>query len=51
VEIPGFHVEHRAFNIITGTATVGAIKQLMSMRDQVLVEPDGEVRALSGSGS
>jgi hypothetical protein len=49
LENSGLQVEHRSFNIVSGTASLAVLKELSAMNEVELVEEDGEVRAIHGS--
>lgn len=46
LETSGLSIEHRSFNIVSGSASLDVLKQLSSMNEVELVEEDGEVRAI-----
>lgn len=51
LEDSGLQIEHRSFNIVSGSASLDVLKQLSAMNEIELVEEDGEVRAIDTSRS
>jgi hypothetical protein len=51
LEDSGFRPQYRALNIISGSASVDAIRRLSALNQVEMVEEDGEVRALDSSAS
>jgi hypothetical protein len=46
LEKTGFRMDHGAFNIVSGSASLDVLKKLRAASDVDLIEEDGEVRAL-----
>jgi len=46
LEGSGLRIEHRCFNIVTGSASLDELKHLSAMNEVELLEEDGEVRAI-----